>query len=222
MQVIREQSEEKAMAINMAARRAAKAIRRKAIVAQKRKAEALAAMPTERARIAAATPIQHCLVHESLFESGLGTLVLARGLTPDRLTMGVFLVDVFCLGIKDAMIKTVDGEQFADSVDALGAAVPLVPVDPTYARKLLREVATWAAANGFPAYRDFAAVERLVGDVDANACDATFQFGRDGKPFYVPGPFEPSGELHRRLDQLAKRFADDVSEIAAQDRAAQD
>jgi len=34
-------------------------------------------------------------------------------------------------------------------------------------------------------HRDFAVVERLFGDVKAEACDTTFQFGYEGKPLYV-------------------------------------
>jgi hypothetical protein len=38
---------------------------------------------------------------------------------------------------------------------------------------------------GFAPARDFAVVERLFGDVQAEACDAAFQFGYEGKPLYV-------------------------------------
>lgn len=53
------------MGTNIAARRAAKANRRKAIVAEKRKAEMFAGALTERIRRAAIAPIRHCLRHYS-------------------------------------------------------------------------------------------------------------------------------------------------------------
>ena len=65
--------------INMAARRGAKANRRKAIVAQKRKAAALGETLAGRVARAAATPILHCLLTHNMFESGMGNLVLVRG-----------------------------------------------------------------------------------------------------------------------------------------------
>src|SRR6202030_3009628 len=50
------------MATNIAARRAAKASRRKAVVAEKRRAEALETTLPARVRRAADLPIQHCLL----------------------------------------------------------------------------------------------------------------------------------------------------------------
>jgi len=64
----------------------------------------------------------------------------------------------------------------------------MASVDPSYARKLLRDVAAWAASIGFAPHRDFAAIERLFGDVSADASHAAFQFGREGKPLYVQSP----------------------------------
>ncbi len=40
--------------------------------------------------------------------------------------------------------------------------------------------------------RNVAALEKLFGDVDPDACTTEFSFGQDGKPFYVSGPDEPS------------------------------
>jgi hypothetical protein len=51
-------------------------------------------------------------------------------------------------------------------------------VDPSYARKLLRDAAAWAAAtHGIAPHRDFAVAERLFGGVSADACDVPFRFG---------------------------------------------
>lgn len=69
------------MAINIGARRAAKAQRRKAVVAEKRKAETQAGSLAGQVRLTLANPIQHCLLSDSLFESGMGMLVVARGAT---------------------------------------------------------------------------------------------------------------------------------------------
>ena len=70
------------MSIDIAARRGARDQRRKAVVAQKRKAEIEASSASGQVRLAVAHPIQHCLLSEGLFETGMGILVLARGATP--------------------------------------------------------------------------------------------------------------------------------------------
>jgi hypothetical protein len=197
------------MATNIALKRARKAQRRKQVVAQKRRADALEASLPARVLRAAQAPIQHCFLTEAVFEFGIGTLVLARGATPHHLALSSFLIDVFCLGIKDVMFESVESEVFEMCIDATAAGSPLVSVDPSYARKLLRDLAAWSQSIGFTPHRDFAAVERVFGDVNADASDAGFRFGRDGKPVYIPGPNDTAALIRRRVQQLQKYLGDD-------------
>jgi hypothetical protein len=164
---------------------------------------------------AADMPIQHCLLTESVFDIGMGTLILARGASSLYLSFSVFLLDTFCLGIKDVMFEAVEREAFEMYIEATDAGSPLVSVDPSYARKLLRDLAAWSQAIGFAPHRDFAAVERLFGDVSADASDAVFRFGQDGKPLYMPGPGDTAPVVQRRIEQLQKHFGHDGFETAA-------
>jgi hypothetical protein len=203
------------MAVNMALKRARKAQRRKQVVAQKRRAETLEASLPARVLRASQAPIQHCLLTEGLFEAGMGTLILARGATPHLLVSGVFLLDVCCLGIKDVMFESLERDEFARYVEAIDAGSPLVSISPSDARKLMRDLAAWSHSIGFPPHRDFAAVERLFGDVSADESEADFPFGRDGKPLYIPGPFESATLIRRRVEQLQKHLGEDGFETAA-------
>ena len=197
------------MATNIAVKRARKAQRRKQVVAQKRRAEVLEASLPARVLRAANAPIQHCFLTESVFDIGMGTLVLARGATPHHISLSSFLIDAFCLGIKDVMFESVESEVFEMYMDATDAGSPMVSVDPSYARKLLRDLAAWSQSIGFAPHRDFAVVERMFGDVSADASDAIFRFGRDGKPVYIPGPIETAPLIRRRIEQLQKYLGDD-------------
>ena len=197
------------MATNIAVKRARKAQRRKQVVAQKRRAEVLEASLPARVLRAANAPIQHCFLTESVFDIGMGTLVLARGATPHHISLSSFLIDVFCLGIKDVMFESVESEVFEMYMDATDVGSPMVSVDPSYARKLLRDLAAWSQSIGFAPHRDFAVVERMFGDVSADASDAIFRFGRDGKPVYIPGPIETAPLIRRRIEQLQKYLGDD-------------
>jgi len=78
----------------------------------------------------------------------------------------------------------------------------LVSVDPGCGRKLLRDLAEGSQSIGFPPHGTFAAVERIFGDVSADASEADFQFGSNGKPLYIPGPFD-SASLIRAADRTA-------------------
>jgi hypothetical protein len=169
------------MAANMALKRAAKASRRKAIVAEKRKSELLSNSPLAQVLRAAQTPIRHCVVTENLFRVGMGVVTLTRGTSCD-LAIGGFLVDTLGRGVKDAFFQRAGADTVEGMLTRMRAEGPLMAVDPSYARKLLRDAAAWALSHGSAPHRDYAMVERLFGDVSAEACDATFQFGVIGAP----------------------------------------
>lgn len=196
-------------ASNLAARRAAKANRRKAIVAQKRKAEAMMGSLSGQVTHAAALPIRCCMLTENLFEIGMGTLLLARGSVTGPVTVAAFLLDTFCLGVKDVIVHTAAAEQLGSYVNRLSAASPLEPVDPAFARKLLHDLTRWSSSLGFQPSRDYAAVERLFGSIDPRNCDTEFKFGMGGKPLYMSGPTESPSTARERVEQLSEQLGPD-------------
>ena len=143
------------------------------------------------------------------FDGGIANIIIARGASPYWLSAAFFLVDVFCLGIKDVFVEELGAEEFAAAAAALGEVETLSDVEPAYARRLLQEAAAWAGSIGFKPHRDFASVERIFGDVDATACKAEFEFGYEGKPFYVAGDTETLAQVRQRFAHLVERFGED-------------
>ncbi len=191
---------------NLAARRGAKANRRKAIVAQKRRAAAVGETLAAQVARAATGPIKCCLLTESLLETGTGTLLFARGPTLGQVAVLVLLLDTFCLGVKDVVFRAVEGRQLAAYLDTVSAAAPMIPVEPSYARKLARDLVRWSGLLGFQPHPDFTTVERLFGEVDPLACETAFEFGQGGKPLYMPGPSDSPMLVRRRMDQLSRQL----------------
>ena len=164
----------------------------------------------------AQAPIQHCFLTEFVFEVGIGTLVLARGATQHYLSASSFLIDVFCLGIKDVMFKSFESEEFETYMERDGSrlAHDCRRCRPTRASCCAISPA-WSKSIGFAPHRDFAAVEPLFGDVNADASDAVFQFGQDGKPVDIPGPSDTAAATRQRIAQLQKYLGDRGFETAA-------
>jgi hypothetical protein len=163
------------MAPSIAAKRAAKAQRRKAVVAAKRAVERVAGSLAGRVREAAAMPIQHCLVSQHLESASMGTLMLARGNSPAVSHVGLFLLDTMGVGVKDVSFQTLEGPNFALYRESLEAAMPMAESDPADARKLLQDVVATSARMGLQPHRDFATLETLFGNVVPS--DRTFTLG---------------------------------------------
>jgi hypothetical protein len=121
------------MAANMALKRAAKANRRKALVAEKRKQELIGNSPAAQALRAAQAPIRHCVMTQALFHCGMGTVILTRGATAFDLALSGFLVDTWGRGVKDAYFRRISGDALETWLARLDAESPLESVEPSYA-----------------------------------------------------------------------------------------
>ena len=182
-------------------RMAEKAARRKVVVAEKRKAEA--PLTGVRAIIdAAAAPDFACLATEGLFDIGIGWVVAERHLPSGSIGVSIFLVDVWCMGIKDAFFRVTSRRELEEHMSRITGEYPLRPMDPSVARKLLRDAAAYAASFGLPPSENFANVELIFGDTPM--AEKTFPFGKDGKPFYMAGPNDSPARQRRIMDALAK------------------
>ena len=180
---------------------AEKAARRKVVVTEKRKAEA--PLTGVRAIVDAATaPDFACPATEGLFDIGIGWVVAARHLPSGSVGVSIFLVDVWCLGIKDAFFRVTSQRELQEHTNRMNEQYPLLPVEPSVARKLLHDAAAYAASFGLPPSENFANVHLIFGDTAL--AEETFSFGKDGKPFYMAGPNDSPASQRRIMDALAK------------------
>lgn len=189
-----------------ARRLAAKAARRKAVVAAKKKADTSARGFGERIRIASSCPVARCVMPAGLFETGIGHVILARALPSGLLGCGFFLIDPFCLGVKDTFYSEIGRDELQSRLDAQSEFQAFVDADPALARKMISDLVTYADGLGLAPHKDYRLVEAIFGTVDAGSCTETFTFGKDGKPFYVTGPLDTPARKRIVCATLQERF----------------
>ena len=195
-------------------RAAQKASRRKAVVAEKRKTET-ATKGGGQAQVAVQTraPVKACIVSDRLFAEGIGQLVLARTLPSGMVAASFFLLDVWCLGVKDAFFAVMTPQKFGDRKDELSRQQSFTDIDPSIARKLLHDAARYAAGLGLAPSEDFAQAEAIFGDIPIAM--ETFPFGKNGKPFFICGPHDSPTRIRHILATLAKRAGPDGFDFIA-------
>ena len=196
-------------------RAAQKASRRKAVGAARRKAEAVTkgGGQARQVAVAARAPVKACIVSDELFAEGIGHLVLARTLPSGMVAASFFLIDVWCLGVKDAFFVVVPPQKFGDRMDELSRQQPFIDIDPSVARRLLHDAAAYAAGFGLAPSGDFAQAEAIFGDIPMAM--ETFPFGKNGKPFFISGPHDSPTRIRRILDTLAKLAGPDGFDFIA-------
>ena len=137
-------------------------------------------------------------------ESGLVGVLVARDTGSTVLACG-FLVDVFCLGVKDTNgPKTMDRRKLPDFTRTFFSAwsgQPPVAAPLDLARHVVFGAVDYARTLGFEPHPDFAKGALLLGDWEVGSSDVTF--GQDGKPFYINGPRDDTYGILAKLRQTA-------------------
>ncbi len=186
---------------------ARKAAKRKAQVAAKRKHDAVGSGSGQLAHVSG-FPLHQCYMPEALFRTGIGNVVISRK-AGDTVYAGVFLVDVYCLGVKDAYLAVHSQGEFASFINRFSELGALSPTQPACARKLVEEAVAYAGDLGVAPYKDYRKAQVVFGNIDPGACPQSFVFGKDGKPLFVSGPHDSKARCNLIMAKLRKRCGPD-------------
>jgi hypothetical protein len=159
--------------------------------------------PTVRLKSADRWPVVAALVPDTLWSTGIGNLLFARRMPDGRLACGVFLLDVYCLGVKDAWWKIVSTGDFKEIRKHVEEQGRLEDAPPEYFAKLVYRAVDYAQSLGFPPHRDFRHAQRLLAGIDPSQCPDEFEFGQNGRPHYIAGPSEPRDKARAIARQVA-------------------
>jgi len=137
--------------------------------------------------------------------SGLVSVLVARDEGRGRVSVCGYLADVYCLGVKD-----VDGPRVMDG-RALPAFTrrffsayqdPPLAAPAELARHLVFGAVEYARSLGFEPAPEF---EKAAGHLGAWAGPSAIGFGRDGKPFYIQGPYDNAARIMKTLERSTGR-----------------
>lgn len=120
--------------------------------------------------------------------SGIKQIIVTRQKTGGKLVVGFFLVDLFCLGLKDTFYREFDDEEELEAMvfSKLPYEINKQEIDPTYAQNLVYGVIEYAEDLGFSPHKEFKVSEYILDDIEELEY-IEIEFGKDGKPFYLPG-----------------------------------
>lgn len=147
-------------------------------------------------------------VSSNLFKVGIGNVVVARFRGSGEVEVGVFLVDVYCLGVKDAFYVRVDRTEYESLLDSAIKAEDRERFDPPSARKLVEGAVAYAENLGLPPHPDYKKAGRVFGGINAAESTASFIYGKNGKPLYIQGPRDSLQFCRRVVNQLRRRCGD--------------
>jgi hypothetical protein len=119
---------------------------------------------------------------------GLVSALWVRANRYDHLTACGALVDVYCLGVKNALgPKNLQADELRAFVSRYFRSYDAPPVEVPFelVQSLCLGAVEYAASLGFEPHPDFAAVQPSLG---AWSGPSPIRFGKEGRPLYVQGP----------------------------------
>ncbi len=160
--------------------------------------------------LASRAPVYECYVAEEIFsDQGIGQVIVTR-LSGGNVAGGVFLIDAFCLGVKDAFALLKPRAEFDQVIlPNIAQNLRLRRVEPAYAKKLILDAIDYARKIGFEPHRDYQLASKVLRDIDETESTAEFTFGKDGKPFYISGPHDDEARRKQVVATLSRRLGPD-------------
>lgn len=153
-------------------------------------------------------PFYECLMPNNLFESGIGNILIARISPQGEVAVASFIVDVYCLGVKKTLFKTMPLPEyekvFKPGIVQSHGDYPFSKLKPACALKLITGAVEYAKALGFSSHKDYQSLKTIFGEDKLGLCWSRYRYGKDKMPYYVKGPNESTTEANNIVKTLEK------------------
>lgn len=153
-------------------------------------------------RAASGWPLMECLLTDDWETPGnIVQVLIARSSSQGRIAVGVFLVDLGCLGVKNAFGHVFESRREYNQLrNNLQENQHLIPADLDLVAKIIREGLAYASQLGFEPNPDYQEAALVLGEADPDACNMRIPLGMDGKPFFVAGPHDDVPQVIAQLE----------------------
>jgi len=150
-------------------------------------------------------PLHQCYITKGWRESGNATVVVARRHTNGHFTIGTYLVDLYCLGVKDTgYYFNVEKEQLDEILETSQSfGVAMIPCDYAEAHNIIYGAIEFAEEYGFKPHKDFAVTKFILEEDDERVEVIEYEFGMDGKPCVMVDAEHPQKAVIAQLEKTA-------------------
>jgi hypothetical protein len=182
--------------------------RKQKIAAKKQHQQGLSILsPHALIRKARAFPIIECLIshHWQQDTTQLTQIIVARQQPNHAVVFGAYLLDRACLGLKNTLCEAdyslSDYRQLV--VSHVNSTTPLEKCPPELAHQMIYQSIDYAAQFGFKPQKDFKWSQFVLEPRGVLPEPYSLSFGKNGKPFFVAGPYDNVQAILAKLEATA-------------------
>lgn len=149
-------------------------------------------------------PVHQCHVNYDWKFSSLATVIVARKHTTGNFTVGLFLVDLGCQGVKDVQyLFNVYPHVYHDIYTNRNPMI-FEPVSYVLAHNIIYTGLEFAEDYGFKPHRDFEVAKYILEEDTDEIEFIDIVCGHNGKPFYIREPDDSDRRVAEIIAQLEK------------------
>ena len=151
-------------------------------------------------------PVVECLINSNWYndDSSLNRIVITRQQPDGLLVFGSFMVDMLLLGLKNAHVKiNVPASEIPKMLPYIYSDVDPEDCDLALAHQMIYEAIDYAAKYEFKPHKDFKRAQHVLDSRGTHPETHKLAFGKDGKPFFVAGPYDNAKLIVNKLKRTA-------------------
>lgn len=150
-------------------------------------------------------PIHECLIRQEWEQDGIAPIVVARKHINGNISWGTFLVDTYCLGVKNTMYAfNRPEEEYEDFKDEFGEGYEATACGYVLAHNIIYGSVEYAEDYGFEPHKEFNTSQYILEEDDEHIELMDIEFGMDGKPCYFVGPDEDERKANQIIATLER------------------
>ena len=150
-------------------------------------------------------PIMECWISADWQKgSGLVQILLARQQPNGKICCGSYLIDKYCLGLKNTFAKiNLSTDRYKEHYDKVSSRQTLTRCPIELAHQMIYEGIDYAAQFGFEPQSDWAQSQYVLEPRGTLEEPYDLTFGKNGKPFFISGPYDDTKKIIKQLEATA-------------------
>lgn len=158
-----------------------------------------------RLREASAWPVLHSSATSTVWDEGIGYMLISREGKNGNVAFVSFLVDRYCLGVKDLIMAVAPRAVYQRNLyDKIAQRCEMLRMKPECVRKFVEGAVEYAEDLGIAPHADYRVAKAIFGDIQAEACTREYEYGKDGMPCFISGPFDTPARCNDILRTLTE------------------
>ncbi len=151
-------------------------------------------------------PVYECYINSDWQKMKSVEIVISRIHANGNLTVGAYMVDLLCLGVKDTLyLFNAPKEEYEDMLETLSETLDMIKTDYVLVHNIIFAANEFATELGFKPHKDFTSVTQYLLEEDTDDIELIeIECGHKGRPLFIKTENTPEAQASRIIKQLEK------------------